>query len=99
MCGKPFVLSCLIVFVSAVALSQWLYSASVVEPDPITFEDAAKRSGMGFVLHNSATATKRQIEPMVSGVAVLDYNNDRKPYADFANGAQQPDLDKPDPSF
>jgi hypothetical protein len=36
---------------------------------------------------------------MVSGVAVLDYNNDRQPDLYFVNGAQQPTLGKTDPSF
>jgi hypothetical protein len=97
--GKSFFLSCLIALASAGALSKWLYSASVVEPDPIAFEDVAKRAGISFVLHNSATPAKHQIEPMVGGVAVLDYNNDGKPDVYFVNGARQPDLDKPDPVF
>src|SRR6188474_1141339 len=100
MCSKPFFLFCLIAFASAAVLGKLLGSASVaVEPDPITFEGATKRAGIGFVLHNSATTAKHQIEPMVGGVAVLDYNNDGKPDLYFVNGAQQPALDKPDPAF
>src|SRR6266852_2830930 len=98
MCGKPFFLSCLPAFAAAALLGRWLCSAgAAVEPDPITFEDTAKRAGIRFVLHNSATVAKHQIEPMVSGVAVLDYNNDGKPDVYFVNGAQQPDLNKADP--
>ena len=36
---------------------------------------------------------------MVGGVAVFDYNNDGKPDLYFVNGARQPQLDKPDPSY
>ena len=36
---------------------------------------------------------------MVSGVAIFDYNNDGKPDLYFVNGARQPQLDKPDPSY
>ena len=75
------------------------FAGPSVEPDPITFEDVAGRAGVRFVLHNSATPEKHQIEPMVSGVAVFDYNNDGKPDIYFVNGAQQPRLEKPDPSF
>ena len=42
---------------------------------------------------------KHQIEPMVSGVAVFDYNNDGKPDLYFVNGARQPQLEKTDPSL
>jgi hypothetical protein len=78
----------------------WLaYAAATPPADPITFEDIAARAGVNFVLRDSATPQKRQIEPMVSGVAILDYNNDGKPDIYFVNGARQPLLDKPDPSF
>jgi hypothetical protein len=36
---------------------------------------------------------------MVSGVAIFDYNSDGKPDIYFVNGARQPQLDKPDPSY
>ena len=47
-------------------------AAATPEPDPITFEDIAARSGVDFVLQNSATPARRQIETMVSGVAIFD---------------------------
>jgi hypothetical protein len=68
-------------------------------PDPITFADIAARAGVNFVLRNSATPDRRQIETMVGGVAVFDYNNDGKPDLYFVNGARQPQLDKPDPAY
>ena len=68
-------------------------------PDPITFEDVAARAGIDFVLRNSATPEKHQIEAMVSGVAVFDYDNDGWPDIYFVNGARQPKLEKDDPSF
>ena len=66
---------------------------------PITFEDIAKRAGVDFVLKNSATPERHQIEPMVAGVAIFDFNNDGRPDIYFVNGARQPALDKPDASW
>lgn len=59
----------------------------------ITFE-ALKESGVTFVLRNAASAEKHQIETMVGGVAVFDFDNDGRPDIFFANGARQPDLRK-----
>jgi enediyne biosynthesis protein E4 len=85
-------------FVAAVSLAGWLASALPV-PDAIVFEDIAPRAGIDFVLHNGATGDKHQIETMVSGVAVFDFDNDGWPDLYFVNGAGQPLLEKNDPSF
>ena len=66
---------------------------------PIRFENITDRSGIRFVLRGSATPQRRQIETMVGGVAVLDYNNDGLQDIYFVNGARQPQLDKPEPSW
>jgi enediyne biosynthesis protein E4 len=68
-------------------------------PSPIAFEDVAARASVRFVLQNSATPEKHQIETMVSGIAVFDFNNDGKPDIYFINGAAQPALRKSDPSY
>jgi enediyne biosynthesis protein E4 len=69
------------------------------EPPAIQFQDVAARAGVSFVLRDSATPEKHQIEPMVGGVAVFDYNNDEKPDIYFVNGAEQPSLRKSNASF
>jgi hypothetical protein len=61
---------------------------------PAWFEDRSARSGISFILHNSPTPEKHQIETMPGGVAVLDYDNDGRPDLFFANGAEQPSLRK-----
>jgi hypothetical protein len=89
-----------LVFGGAAGIGIWLSpAAQTSQPDPITFADIAARAGVNFVLRNSATPDRRQIETMVGGVAVFDYNNDGKPDLYFVNGARQPQLDKPDPSY
>ncbi len=67
--------------------------------DPVTFEDVAARSGVNFVLRNSATGRKHLIETMTGGVAALDYNNDGRLDLYFVNGARLPELSKTDASF
>ena len=66
--------------------------------DPIVFE---LRSGTGvdFVTNSSRTALRHQPETMVSGVAVLDYDNDGRLDIYAVNGAAMTGLDKSDPAF
>jgi enediyne biosynthesis protein E4 len=66
---------------------------------PIKFENMIESAGVDFVLNNSATPNKHQIETMMAGVAALDYNNDGFLDLYFANGAQLPTMDKTDPKF
>lgn len=65
----------------------------------ISFENIVERSGVNFVLDNSRTPEKHQIETMMGGVAVLDYDNDGWLDLFFANGAHLPDFDKSEPRF
>ena len=85
---------CLVLLAAMAAL---LHPASAV--DRITFEDVTARSGIEFVLQNSATPEKHQIETMVGGVALFDYDGDGLLDIFFTNGAQQPALAKDDPRF
>ncbi len=84
---------------AAVAAAARHAAAPPETPAPVTFEDIAGRSGVRFVLHNAATPEKHQIETMVSGVAVFDYDNDGRPDIYFVNGARQPRLEKDSPEF
>lgn len=63
------------------------------------FEDVRRRVGIDFVLRNSETPEKHQIETMLGGVAIFDYDNDGRPDIYLVNGARIPDLVKSQPSY
>src|SRR6266478_3003021 len=65
----------------------------------IAFENILKSSGIRYVTDNSATSSKHQVETMLAGVAVFDYNNDGLPDIYFVNGARLPDMDKSDARY
>jgi len=65
----------------------------------VELKNIAPAAGVHFVLNNSATPNKYQIETMVGGAAVFDYNNDGLPDLYFVNGARIPDLRKTGPEY
>ncbi|HLH02945.1 MAG TPA: CRTAC1 family protein [Bryobacteraceae bacterium] len=64
------------------------------EASTIRFEDATAKSGVSFITRNSATPNKNQIETMVAGVALIDYDQDGYPDIYLVNGAEIPSLAK-----
>ena len=58
----------------------------------IRFEDIAAKAGLHFTTENSATSNKNQIETMVAGVALLDYDGDGWLDIYLVNGAAIPSL-------
>jgi enediyne biosynthesis protein E4 len=52
-----------------------------------------------MIVNNGAQGDMHQIETMIAGVAILDYDGDGWPDIYIANGAQIPTLKKPDASF
>jgi hypothetical protein len=65
----------------------------------IRFDEIQSRSGITFVLNNSQTPNKHQIETMLGGLALFDFDNDGRLDIYFANGARIPDLTKPEARF
>jgi hypothetical protein len=66
----------------------------------VAFDDVSAQSGIGFVLSSGALpGEKHQIETMVGGVALLDYDGDGLLDIFLANGAAEPGLDKRDPRY
>jgi enediyne biosynthesis protein E4 len=66
---------------------------------PIKFEDIAAKAGVRFITQNSPTPNKNQIETMVAGVALLDYDGDGYLDIYLVNGAAIPSLQKDTPAY
>ena len=68
-------------------------------PPTIRFEEIAARSKLIFTTASSPTPNKNQVETMVAGVALLDYDGDG--YLDLyvVNGAAIPSLKKESPAY
>ena len=65
----------------------------------IQFEDIAAKAGLNFITRNSPTANKNQVETMVAGVALLDYDGDGWLDIYLVNGAAIPSLQKESPAY
>ena len=66
---------------------------------PIRFEEIASKAGLRFTTQNSATPNKNQVETMVAGVGLLDYDGDGYLDVYVVNGAAIPSLRKETPAF
>lgn len=66
---------------------------------PIVLRDIARTAGLDFVLKNSGSADKYQIDTMPAGVAVFDFDNDGFEDVYFINGAAMPGLRKMGPTY
>ncbi len=80
--------------VPAAVLAGLVAAQSIV---PVAFVDVSEASGVDFRLENEATEHKYQIETMVGGVAVIDYNRDGLEDLYFVNGASTANLEKAGP--
>ncbi len=74
----------------------WLRSAAAT-PAPIRMELGAP--GLDFVLENSAAGRMYQVETVLGGLGVIDYDNDGWPDLFCTNGAALPSLEKSTPAL
>jgi hypothetical protein len=65
----------------------------------IRFEDITARSGLDFITDASPTPNKNQPETMISGIGLIDYDNDGYLDIFFINGAALPSLKKESPKY
>ena len=99
---KSAVVCLLILFtvgVGAPASSSQTQSSPAAISGPITFEEIAGQSGINFSVDSSPTPNKNQIETMVAGVALIDYDRDGYQDIFFVNGAAIPSLRKDGPQY
>jgi hypothetical protein len=90
---------CAVLLIGAAGFSSSGVSRQSVAIAPVRFQNISSSSGVNFVLRNCATPHKYQIEPMVAGVALFDYNNDGLLDIYFVNGARIPELAKTSPEY
>jgi hypothetical protein len=82
------------------ALAVWQRPSAGPTPYPaIRFEEIAGRAGLHFITRNCATPNKNQIETMVAGVALLDFDGDGYLDIYLVNGAEIPSLQKSSPDY
>ena len=65
----------------------------------IRFEDVTSQSHLQFRTDSSLTPNKNQVETMVGGVGLIDYDNDGYMDIFFVNGAAIPSLKKETPKY
>ena len=65
----------------------------------IQLQNVAPGCGLDFVLRNDAAGRKYQVETVLGGLAVIDFDHDGWPDLYCVNGAALPSLKKNDPRF
>jgi hypothetical protein len=68
-------------------------------PGPILLHDTAPYSGLDFVLRNDAAGRKYQVETVLGGLGVIDFDGDGWPDLYCVNAAALPSLKKSHPRF
>ncbi len=84
---------------AGVALAMPRKLRAVAASGPILFQNAASASGLDFVLRNDASGRKYQVETVLGGLGVIDFDDDGWPDLYCVNGAVLPSLQKSDPKF
>jgi hypothetical protein len=84
---------------SGLALSLPRAFAAGASGGAILLQNAAPKCGLDFVLRNDAHGRKYQVETVLGGLGVIDFDQDGWPDLYCVNGAALPTLEKGDPSF
>ncbi len=66
---------------------------------PIVLQNIAPACGIDFVLRNAASGRKYQVETVLGGLGVIDFDQDGWPDLFFTNGAALPSMEKSDAKF
>jgi hypothetical protein len=66
---------------------------------PIRLQNAAPGCGVDFILRNDAAGRMYQVETVLGGLGVIDFDNDGWPDLYCVNGAALPSMEKNDPKF
>lgn len=66
---------------------------------PILLENTAPRCGLDFVLRNDEAGRKYQVETLLGGLGVIDFDSDGWPDLYCTNGAALPSLEKSEKKF
>ena len=66
---------------------------------PIRLKNIAPQCGIDFIQRNDASGRKYQVETVIAGLGVIDFDNDGWPDLYCVNGASLPSLEKNDPRF
>ncbi len=74
-------------------------ASTATAASPIRFEEIAAKSGLHFITANCPTTNKNQIETLVAGVALFDYDHDGYLDIYLVNGAAIPSLQKDSPQY
>jgi hypothetical protein len=77
---------------SGLALSLSRGLAAAANSGPIRFQNSAPKCGLDFVLRNDARGRKYQVETVLGGLGVIDFDQDGWPDLYCVNGAALPTL-------
>lgn len=81
--------------VSCIGKKAWPADAA----GPIQLQNTAPANGLDFILRNDATGRKYQVETVLGGLGVIDFDVDGWPDLYCVNGAALPSLRKSDSKF